>query len=92
MQYFCYKLGIKCAWISNPEDMIFAEGHAWNIVEINGEHYHLDATWGPSWLFMEPEAFLKGGHFPKESEQQLLEKPMTLDEYKKLKNYKGNNS
>lgn len=92
MQYFCYKLGIKCDWISNPEDMIFAEGHAWNIVEINGEHYHLDATWGPSWLFMEPEAFLKGGHFPKEPEQQLLEKPMTLDEYKKLKNYKGNDS
>lgn len=92
MQYFCYKLGIKCDWISNPEDMIFAEGHAWNIVEINGEHYHLDATWGPSWLFMEPEAFLKGGHFPKEPEQQLMEKPMTLDEYKKLKNYQGNKS
>jgi len=92
MQYFCYKLGIKCDWISNAEDMIFVPGHAWNIVEINGEHYHLDATWGPSWLFMEPEAFLKGGHFPKEPEQQLLEKPMTLDEYKKLKNYKGNKS
>ncbi len=92
MQYFCYKLGIKCDWISNAEDMIFVPGHAWNIVEINGEHYHLDATWGPSWLFMEPEAFLKGGHFPKEPEQQLLEKPMTLDEYKKLKNYQGNKS
>lgn len=92
MQYFCYRLGIKCDVISNPKDMMFAVGHAWNIVQINGEDYFLDATWGPSWLFMEPEAFLKGGHFPKEPEQQLLEKPMTLDEYKKLKNYKGNNS
>ncbi len=92
MQYFCYRLGIKCDVISNPKDMMFAVGHAWNIVQINGEDYFLDATWGPAWLFMEPEAFLKGGHFPKEPEQQLLEKPMTLDEYKKLKNYEGNNS
>lgn len=91
-QYFCYKLGLKCDWVRNAEDMIFVPGHAWNIVEINGEHYCVDATWGPAFLYMEPEAFLKSGHFPKEPEQQLLEKPMTLDEYKKLKNYKGNNS
>lgn len=92
MQYFCYRLGIKCDVLSNPKDMMFAVGHAWNLVIINGEDYFLDATWGHRWLFMEPEAFLKGGHFPKEPEQQLLEKPMTLDEYKKLKNYKGNKS
>ena len=91
-QYFCYRLGIKCDWVRNAEDMIFVPGHAWNIVEINGEHYHVDATWGPDYLFMQPENFLKRGHFPKEPEQQLLETPMTIDEYKKLKNYKGNNS
>lgn len=92
MQYFCYKLGIKCDVISTADDMIFAVGHAWNIVEINGEHYLLDATWGRSYLFMDPDFSVKGGHFPKESDQQLLKTPMTLDEYKKLKNYSGNKS
>lgn len=90
MQQFCYKIGLKCDFICTPEDMMFAVGHAWNIVQINGEDYLVDATWGPSYLFMEPDAFLKAGHFPTEPEQQLLEKPMTLDEYKTLKNYKGN--
>lgn len=90
MQYFCYRMGIKCDIISNPEDMMFAVGHAWNIVVINGEDYCLDATWGHAYLFMEPKEFLSTGHFPKEKEQQLLVQPMTLDEYKKLKNYKGN--
>lgn len=87
MQYFCYRLGIKCDILHTPKDMIFAVGHSWNIVEINGEHYCVDATWGPAYLYMEPEAFLKAGHFPTEPEQQLLVPPMTLDEYKKLKNY-----
>jgi len=91
MQYFCYKLGIKCDFICTPEDMIFAVGHAWNIVEINGEHYLLDATWGREYLFMDPEKSVKGGHFPIEPEQQLMINPMTLDEYKELKKYKGNN-
>ena len=92
MQYFCYRLGIKCDVLSNPKDMMFAVGHAWNLVVINGEDYFLDATWGKDWLYMEPEEFLKRGHFPKEAQQQLLEKPMTLDEYKQLQGYKGNNS
>lgn len=90
MQYFCYKLGLKCDVISNPQDMIFVPGHAWNIVQINGEDYLIDATWGPSYLFMEPNEFLKAGHFPFEPEQQLLAQPMTLDEYKQLKSYQGN--
>lgn len=91
MQYFCYKLGIKCDIVSDPDDdMMFVPGHVWNIVQIEGEDYFLDATWGQSWLFSNPEYFVKGGHFPEEPEQQLMKKPMTLDEYKKYKNYKGN--
>lgn len=58
--------------------------------KVVGEDYLLDATWGRSYLFMEPQFSVNCGHFPSEPEQQLLEKPMTLDEYKKLKNYKGN--
>lgn len=92
MQYFCYKFGIKCDVVGNPKDMMFAVGHAWNIVQINGEDYFIDATWGRNYLYMEPQQFLTSGHFPTEPEQQLLKTPMTLDEYKKLKDYKGNNS
>lgn len=94
MQYFCYRLGIKCVVASTPSEMVFAAGggHAWNIVKINGEHYILDATWGLDWLFIEPERSVKGGHFPREPEQQLLETPMTIEEYKKHVNYTGNNS
>lgn len=90
MQYFCYKLGIKCDLVNYPDDMIFVPGHVWNIVQIEGEDYFLDATWGQNWLFNDPESFVKGGHFPEEPEQQLMKKPMTLDEFKKYKNYKGN--
>lgn len=91
MQYFCYKLGIKCDIVSDPDDdMMFVPGHVWNIVQIEGEDYFLDATWGLYWLFNDPEYFVKGGHFPEEPEQQLMKNPITLDEYKTIKNYKGN--
>lgn len=90
MQYFCYKLGIKCDMVYTAKDMIFSVGHAWNIVQLEGEDYILDATWGYNYLFMDPKFSVECGHFPREPKQQLLKKPMTLDEYKKLKNYKGN--
>ena len=92
MQYFCYKLGIKCIVAGTPKEMVFAAGggHAWNIVKINGEHYILDATWGLDWLFVEPLYSVKSGHFPRNPEEQLLETPMTIEEYKILVNYQGN--
>ena len=85
MRWFCYKLGIKCNYICTPRDMYFAVGHAWNIVQIEGEDYLLDATWGYQYLFQNPKDFLLKGHFPTEPEEQLMTPPMTLEEYKKKK-------
>ncbi len=43
---FMQKLGIESAVVGSS-DM----NHAWNMVEINGEWYHLDATWDdPVWI------------------------------------------
>jgi len=86
MQWFCYKLGLKCDRLFTPRDMYFAEGHAWNVVQVEGEDYLQDATWGISFLFMEPVDFYKKGHFPREPEQQLLKEPHTLEEFKSRKN------
>ena len=41
VQYLLNALGIECAYYSNGE-------HAWNIVNLEGAYYHLDATWGDS--------------------------------------------
>ena len=42
MKYLCDKAGIDCIVVSGK-----AEGgdHAWNIVKIGGEYYHVDLTW-----------------------------------------------
>ena len=38
-QYILNRYGIECAYYSNGE-------HAWNIVNLEGDYYHLDTTWG----------------------------------------------
>ena len=40
-QYLLNMLGIECTYYSN-------DSHAWNIVKLEGEYYHLDTTWGDS--------------------------------------------
>ena len=40
MKLLLNKIGIECIYVSSP-DM----NHGWNIVNIDGENYHLDATW-----------------------------------------------
>lgn len=43
------KAGIKSTMVAGTADGVGGwGGHAWNIVEINGEHYHLDVTWDES--------------------------------------------
>ena len=47
VQYLLEQLGVPCIYVEgNARDS--DEGHAWNIVEINGEQYYVDATNGGS--------------------------------------------
>ena len=39
MQYLLNRCGIECAYI-------MSQTHAWNLVKLEGDYYHLDATWG----------------------------------------------
>lgn len=44
VQYLLERLQIPCTLVQGTVDT--GEGHAWNLVEADGEFYYLDATWG----------------------------------------------
>lgn len=39
-EYIMNKIGVKCIYLSS-KDM----NHAWNLIQLNGEWYHVDCTW-----------------------------------------------
>lgn len=41
--YLCKNIGINCAYARGKSER---EPHAWNIVEIQGQYYWIDVTWG----------------------------------------------
>lgn len=72
--------------------------HSWNIVRIEGRWRLMDATWGSGYLddhqrfvrdFQEhyfltpPDAFVYD-HFPEDAHWQLLDRPLTMDEFADL--------
>lgn len=44
-QYLCEKAGIECIYVTgDARDTV--EGHAWNMIKLDGEYYYVDVTYG----------------------------------------------
>ncbi len=56
-QYLLNDLGIPCIIVNGRTN---GDSHAWNIVEIDGVYYHMDATWGDPSYYSSAESEKEG--------------------------------
>lgn len=85
----------KGAGFSKKGELAKEPDHAWNMVKIGGNWHLLDATWAAGnvngtkftrafnahYFLTPPEQFIYN-HFPEEENGQLLEDPLSLEDYK----------
>ena len=61
VQYLLERLGIPCIYVEG-NTIGSSEGHAWNIVQIGGQYYYVDATNGDQPEFLEGDAVQLAEH------------------------------
>lgn len=61
MQYILERMGIPCIYVEGSA-LGSDKGHAWNIVEIDGQYYYADATNGDQPEFLEGDAVHMAEH------------------------------
>lgn len=62
LQYLLERMGVECTLVQGTVDT--GEGHAWNLVKVNGSYYYVDATWGDA-SYMPDEDETITGYVPK---------------------------
>lgn len=61
-QYLLNRLGVECTLVLGTVDT--GEGHAWNLVKVDGSYYYVDTTWGDASYRMEDSVEESGISMP----------------------------
>lgn len=61
LQYLMQKAGMASTLITGYTEQ---EGHAWNLVRVNGAYYYVDATWGDASYTFEDQSTSYAGEMP----------------------------